>query len=412
MSFLEQVFPWLRGSWRNFWYSLFGRLLLVALAVATGCAEKPKARPPDWKAQDATASVPRNSVVSIAVTPAPILAPPPTNAPSLSQGLSVATFARSTNAASAGSSRALPPLSAQWVDLAQWCLRSRLPPPACVSLAPLPAYKLTLTSGPLLLRAGSQAAYWDGLELRLGCAPQLMGAEPFLDSLDLEKTIQPLLGFRAGKPAPSFKTRPVIVLDPGHGGENTGTQSVVDGRYEKVFTLDWALRLRSLLATNGWQVFLTRSNDANVALSNRVAIAEEHKAGLFLSLHFNSAGPDDSQAGLETYCLTPCGMTSTVTRGYPDDLALSFPNNAFDAQNLQLACLVHRALLEINGRQDRGVRRARFPGVLRGQQRPAILIEGGYLSNPREARLIGEADYRQKLAEAVAKALAQVQRDT
>ena len=126
---------------------------------------------------------------------------------------------------------------------------------------------------------------------------------------------------------------------------------------------------------------------------------------MFLSLHFNSSAPNDQQAGLETYCLTPTGMPSTVTRGYDDDPALAFPNNAFDAQNLQLALRVHRALLQVNGRLDRGVRRARYLGVLRGQNRPAILVEGGYLSNPHEARRIADPAYRQKLAEAVARAL-------
>src|SRR5207248_499777 len=126
-------------------------------------------------------------------------------------------------------------------------------------------------------------------------------------------------------------------------------------------------------------------------------------------LHFNSAAPNEEQAGLETYCLTPSGMPSSLTRGFEDNAALAFPNNSFDAQNLQLACAVHRALLQVNGNRDRGVRRARFPGVLRGQQRPAILVEGGYLSNRHEAGLIGEPGYRQKLAEAVAAALGAIE---
>ena len=163
-----------------------------------------------------------------------------------------------------------------------------------------------------------------------------------------------------------------------------------------------------MLATNGWQVFLTRNSDTDLSLSNRIAFAEAHKADVFLSLHFNSSAPNDQQAGLETYCLTPTGMPSSVTRGFGDDPALAFPNNAFDAQNLQFALQVHRALLQVNGRLDRGVRRARYLGVLRGQNRPAILVEGGYLSNPREARRIADPAYRQKLAEAVAQALAEV----
>jgi N-acetylmuramoyl-L-alanine amidase len=152
-------------------------------------------------------------------------------------------------------------------------------------------------------------------------------------------------------------------------------------------------------------VLLTRTNDLEMSLPNRIAFAEAHKAGVFLSLHFNSSAPNDQQAGLETYCLTPAGMPSTVTRGYGDDLGLAFPNNAFDPQNLQLALRVHRALLQVNGRHDRGVRRARFLGVLRGQHCPAVLVEGGYLSNPQEARQIADPAYRQKLAEAVAQAL-------
>ena len=136
-----------------------------------------------------------------------------------------------------------------------------------------------------------------------------------------------------------------------------------------------------------------------------MAIAEQHNADLFLSLHFNSAFPDREQAGLETYCLTPTGMPSNLTRGFKDNAALTFPNNRFDTENLQYAVQLHRALLDVNGHADRGVRRARFLGVLQGQNRPAVLVEGGYLSNPREARQIADPAYRQKMAEALARAL-------
>jgi N-acetylmuramoyl-L-alanine amidase len=98
-------------------------------------------------------------------------------------------------------------------------------------------------------------------------------------------------------------------------------------------------------------------------------------------------------------------MPSTLVRGYPDILLQNFPNNNFDTQNLQLAEHLQNALLHATGLEDRGVSRARFIGVLRGQNRPAVLIEGGFLSNPREAKRIEDPAFRQKLAEAVANAL-------
>jgi N-acetylmuramoyl-L-alanine amidase len=82
-----------------------------------------------------------------------------------------------------------------------------------------------------------------------------------------------------------------------------------------------------------------------------------------------------------------------------------YPNNAFDAANLQLAIRLHAALLQASGEADRGVRRARFMGVLLGQKRPAVLIEGGFLSNPQEAEKIESPAFRQKLAAAVAEVL-------
>jgi N-acetylmuramoyl-L-alanine amidase len=289
-----------------------------------------------------------------------------------------------------------------WVPLQRWCKSVGLPAPCQVGVTPSPAYAVSTSNGVFILRIGMQLAHWDGLECWLGFPPQMVEGQPCVHVLDLRKTLLPLVG---GVPMTCLKTNPTIVIDPGHGGDDSGTKSVLGNRYERDYTLDWAQRLGGLLATNGWQVFLTRSNDVHVSLSNRVAFAEERKAGIFLSLHFNSAGPNARQAGLETYCVTPKGMASNMTRGYEDDPALTFPNNSYDAENVQLAAWVHHALLQVNGRNDRGVRRARYLSVLRAQHRPAILVEGGYLSNPLEARRIADPAYRQRMAEAVAKAL-------
>jgi N-acetylmuramoyl-L-alanine amidase len=354
---------------------------LLAFLLA-GCAtDQSGERVPDWEAQ-ATVTPP---------TPAPPPAPAP--APILPKPVPPAPLPAPTNE-----------VAEAWVPLQQWCKSVGLNAPCQVAVAPSPAYALNTSNGVFVLRIGAQAAYWDGLEFQLGFAPQMVRGQPFVHSLDLKKTLEPLI---SGAVVSFPGTNRVIVLDPGHGGEDAGTKSVLGDRYEREYTLDWARRLAGLLATNGWQVLLTRTNDVHLSLSNRVAFAEEHKASLFVSLHFNSAGANTREAGLETYCVTPAGMFSSITRGYDDDPAMVFPNNAFDTENVQLAAWVHRALLHVNGRNDRGIRHARYLSVLRAQHRPAILVEGGYLSNPIEARRIADPAYRERMAEAVAKVLTQ-----
>ena len=296
--------------------------------------------------------------------------------------------------------RPVPPVTT-WTSLHRWTADNQIGEPRLLSRAPVAAYAVRTSGGTLVLDIGSREVTWNGVEVQLGFAPQFIDDQVFVHGLDLQKNLEPLL---LGPPL-SFGNR-AIVIDPGHGGANVGTHSVVDGRFEKEFTLDWALRLAPLLEKEGWQVFLTRTSDVDVALSNRVQFAEAHQADVFVSLHFNSSPDRDRQiAGLETYCLTPAGMPSSLTRDYADIWTQYFPNNAFDAENLQLALRLHAALLRATGEEDRGVRRARFIGVLHGQRHPAVLIEGGYLSNPREAKLIATPEFRQKLAEAVASAL-------
>ncbi|MHB8519310.1 MAG: N-acetylmuramoyl-L-alanine amidase family protein [Limisphaerales bacterium] len=292
-------------------------------------------------------------------------------------------------------------LADQWIPWKRWCEANGLGEPQRLGSRAGPQFALHTPRGTLAITLGSRLAHWDGLDFWLGFAPQLIDGQAFIHGLDAQKNLQPLLSNTNGIPAP----RRVIVIDPGHGGQNTGTRSVLGDHFEKDYTLDWACRLQSLLATNGWKVLLTRSRDLTLSLAGRVALAEQEKADLFLSLHFNSAFPNQTQSGLETYCLTPSGMPSSLTRDFVDDPHAVFPNNAFDEQNLQLATCLHRALVTVTAEADRGVRRARFMGVLRGQNRPAVLIEGGYLSNPRDARLIASVAFRQKLAEAVAQAL-------
>jgi N-acetylmuramoyl-L-alanine amidase len=288
-----------------------------------------------------------------------------------------------------------------WTALDRWAVQHKIGASKLLSNTPLTIYSVSSSNGVMTLAVGSRAASWNGVELLLGFAPELIGGQMFVYGLDLKKNLEPLLC----APPLSFSTNRVIVIDPGHGGSNTGTKSVLDGRFEKEFTLDWAKRLKPLLESNGWTVFLTRTSDTYLTNSDRVVFADSHKADLFISLHFNSGAPDDRPHGLATFCLTPTGMPSSLTRDYADPWMEHLPNNALDAQNLQLAAKIQSTLLRATDMEDRGVQRARFMEVLRGQKRPAILIEAGYLSNPAEAEKIESSRFRQQLAEAVADAL-------
>ena len=294
-----------------------------------------------------------------------------------------------------------PAAALTWTSLNRWAAENKLSSPRRLTNSPVASYAVTSPQGTFILEIGSREATWRGLEILLGFTPEIIDGQVFVHGLDLQKNLEPLL---LGGPF-TFGTNRVLVLDPGHGGSNTGTHNLADGRFEKEFTLDWARRIEALLVTNGWTVWLTRTNDADVSLSNRVAFADAHHADVFISLHFNSAAPETEQNGVETYCLTPTGMPSTLTRGYSDLWTDHYPDNACDADNLRLAVRLQAALLRGAGAADRGVRRARFMSVLQGQKCPAVLIEGGFLSNTDEANKIESAGFRQKLAEAVAGAL-------
>ncbi|HUC85119.1 MAG TPA: N-acetylmuramoyl-L-alanine amidase [Candidatus Acidoferrales bacterium] len=385
-------------------------VLCGALAWLAGCATSEQPPPPDWSAT--TVAGPTNGPTAFAPIPTVVQ----TNLPALAK----------TNAPAAG--RTNPPVLVRtnfpplmdtnrpvvsnlaeprmspvytWTSLKRWALEKKIDPPTLLTKSPLVTYSVNSPRGAMILAIGIREATWNGVALHLGFAPEIIDGEVYVHGLDLQKSFEPFL---CDGP-PLFGTNRVIVIDPGHGGMNAGTIAVGDHRPEKTFTLDWAQRLQPLLEQEGWRVILTRTNDVDIALSNRVTVAETDHADLFISFHFNSAAPDPKPVGLATFCLTPAGMPSTVTRGYPDLWFQSFPNNKFDAENVRLAERLQRALLHATGLEDRGVNRARFIGVLRGQHRPAVLIEAGFLSNPHEARRIESADFREKLAEAVAAAL-------
>lgn len=288
-----------------------------------------------------------------------------------------------------------------WIPWESWCRSQGLTRSTNGNRISSRTAELNTPPGRLALSSGSRLASWNNVNFWLGFAPLCQTQQLQIHTLDIQKSVTPLV--YGGRP--QLKKNAVIVLDPGHGGRSPGAKSILDNRYEKEFTLDWALRTQRLLAGNGWKVHLTRTNDTEVSIIERIALADLWHADLFISLHFNSTYPMNEPSGVETYCLTPCGMPSSYNRDFDDNPDQTFPNNAYDCENLQFALWLHQACIHATAARDRSVHRARFLGVLRSQTRPAILIEGGFLSNPTEARRISDPAYRQTLSIALAQAL-------
>lgn len=372
--------------------------LVLAGALFSACQSPHGRRPPPSPngtlAASPTASEPSPTPQSQPLPTPPSPAPtPPTPAP-IPQPAPAPVSASATNTPT----RPLP--ADPWVPLQPWLAAQGSSP-----LHPLPrGREIILESdglqGSLQVVPGRKEAAWNGTQFLLGFEPRRRNGDTLVHLLDLEAQLRPLVAHGAGIP----DVPRTIVVDPGHGGINAGTRSIAGNRFEKDFTLDWARRLKPLLEKRGWTVLLTRTNDIDLSLAERVDLSEASGASLFLSLHFNSAFPNPQPAGVEVYCLTPAGMNSHVVREYADDPSRAYPNNAFDPENVRMALAIQRSLVQRLKLADRGVRRARFLDVLRWQNRPAVLIEGGYLSNPSEASRIQTPEWRQKLAEAVAEA--------
>ncbi len=247
--------------------------------------------------------------------------------------------------------------------------------------------------------------YFDGLRIFLGEAAVQEKDTLWLSKLDVIKTVVPL--FRPAEYAALLPaTLPkLIVLDPGHGGIDPGTENKKLKLNEKSLALDVALRLKKILEARGCRVLLTRTDDRELSrykvvdLQMRADFANKQNADLFLSIHFNAA--DEAVRGVEVYSLPAQFMLSSGSMKEDDRTKQSFPNNRFDYANLILGSELHRAMIGSLKASDRGYKRARW-GVLLPVECPAVLVECAYLSNDAEARRVGTPEYRQQIADAIA----------
>jgi N-acetylmuramoyl-L-alanine amidase len=248
------------------------------------------------------------------------------------------------------------------------------------------------------LKVGTNDLYIDGVHYVMSFPVENEGRDWLISRMDVIKLFEPILRPTAIDGRHTIRG---VVIDAGHGGSDNGATSRLGA--EKTYTLETAFVLQSLLRNAGLKTVLTRSNDVFVDLYERAHIASLYPDYAFVSLHFNSATPE--ARGLETYCLSPRGAASTSSAYLTRSDIQKLPGNDYDAMNILLASMVHSEIIRLNPGDptaDRGVKRARFV-VIKQNVLPAILVEGGFVSNRMEAARVNRPDYRQSLAEAIAR---------
>jgi N-acetylmuramoyl-L-alanine amidase len=230
-----------------------------------------------------------------------------------------------------------------------------------------------------------------------------------------------LLAF--ARPATAEEQALVVVLDPGHGGAwpHDGAHGR-RGLHEKAIALQVAKKTKELLEQQGATVILTRDADEDVPLADRVRIANESSADVFVSIHCNAMEKREDRKvtrGVETYFLSPdptdaeARMLAQLENGGPEavplpkatdavtgilnDLALGQARN----DSAALAQIVQQHMVRGTRSPSRGVRQAPFL-VLSGTRMPSALVEIGFISHPREGRMLGGDKYQRVVARALA----------
>jgi N-acetylmuramoyl-L-alanine amidase len=313
------------------------------------------------------------------------------------------------------------------------------PPPAQVE-TPRPVH-VALLDPPKVARAQSNPAMASGIAAKLAptfpnsslAAPPPAPADPALSSPTLQPAPVPVSTPETAFPAKhnSAGGRSMIrvlglkvgriVLDPGHGGHDTGTVGP-EGLREKDLVLDVAKRLGALIEERlGSEVIYTRTDDVFVPLERRTEIANEAKADLFLSIHANSSTLH-SVAGVETYYLNfttskaalevaareNAGSQKTIYE--LQDLLEKIALKDKVEESREFATRIQSALFSASAKgdsraRDRGIRKAPFV-VLIGATMPSVLSEIGFISNAHDESIMKRPEYRERLAEALYKGLA------
>ena len=192
----------------------------------------------------------------------------------------------------------------------------------------------------------------------------------------------------------------VVVLDPGHGGEDSGAMCA--GVMEKDLTLDVARRIDRLLDSEGIATLMTRLGDSYASLADRAAFGNRVKDSIFISIHFNEDNKPVA-SGVETYyAARQITSGSTLTSWLPFfSRPPSDTSNSPKPESQSLAGFIQEALVARTGSLNRGTQAKQF-FVIANVTSPAVLIEGGFITNQDELSKLASEDYRDQLAAAVA----------
>ena len=224
-------------------------------------------------------------------------------------------------------------------------------------------------------------------------------------------------------PSP-ISSKKVIVIDPGHGGTETGAKGS-SGTLEKDVTISIARKLKSIIDSTGMRAILTRDGDQVVTLDDRTSKANNNKADLFISIHANATIRGRAR-GAETYFLS-AQATDDESRNIAavennaiglaqapaveDDLKLilwDMAQTEFLTESSQLAEMIQQELNHTLSISNRGIKQAPFR-VLTGATMPAVLIEVGFINNPEEEKLMADGEYQMKIATAIFRSIQRFQ---
>lgn len=256
--------------------------------------------------------------------------------------------------------------------------------------------KITLKNkwNTLEFEADARRAWVNGILMYLHYKCHKHGGGWVIVEADFKKGIDPIMRSYAYAP-PSIPK--LVVLDPGHGGSDTGA---IGARkvYEKKVVLSISGKVKAHLEAKGVRVKLSRSSDTTLKLQQRCDYARKVGADLFVSIHADGAA-DTSASGVETFVMTAPGYDSSNHYGQPGDKS-PYPGNRFDASSAVLGFSIQSNLVKSSKRNDRGLRRARF-FVLKNAPCPAALVECGFVTNPTEEALMIDVNYREAVARGI-----------